>query len=168
MGLFFTLTGGAFLVGGIVVALTVNPLLGGLLVAVGLLINMLGGAVSSARKMFHSGRDLFGFFSVGGRPTGAKLIGIEPPKTVFRSPSMGIEVEVSNKAGTRRFEREFDIPRLYALQFLLVRKIPFFGSVAEKSMMGALQKAADREVAAAGEAEADEPAPEGDAAVMIG
>jgi hypothetical protein len=117
LALLMTAGGIALIVGG-------SPVIGAIVLVLGLFVSAVAAAVSYARGLLRRGREIVDLVS-GGKPSAVRIIKVEPPRTVIRSPSMSVEVELTQESGHRHVTQEVDVPRLYALGFLLARRLPF-------------------------------------------
>jgi hypothetical protein len=82
--------------------------------------------------------------ATGAEVPGAILVvaGLQPSRTVIRSPRLSVELEVTNEAGTRRISREIGVPRGTALVYVLGRKLPFLRGAQADILRAELQQRA--------------------------
>ena len=107
------------IVAGFVLAFTGNPLLGALLVIIGMLGEAAGFVVSEALRLKNAAQEWIALFAEG-RPRSLRLVSVEPPKGFVLSPDATVTLEVEGGAGTtRRHERAVPVPRLYAFWWKL-------------------------------------------------
>jgi hypothetical protein len=141
IGKLLSFLGTGLTVGGVVLVATGAEVPGAILVVAGLLLGAAIWLVSVARRGLGEARELWRFAS-GGRPTNVRVVSVEPPRTVIRSPRLSVELEVTNEAGTRRISREIGVPRGTALVYVLGRKLPFLRGAQADILRAELQQRA--------------------------
>lgn len=118
----------AAIVAGIVLLASGSAAAGLVLLVVGLALSAVMVALLLVRRAIRAigkARDLYDYLRAG-KPQQARVVRLQPPKSILR-PSIEVELEVTNPAGTRSVSHEVDVPRLYAAVYLLSRKVPVFG-----------------------------------------